>query len=91
MGRSALKPWGSFPGWPDVLRAFELQNEGCDVLRNLPDGWLYLAQEAERRGELNKAARYLKAGVVREAYDQNTYEPPEDIQAMFFPSPTQEP
>jgi hypothetical protein len=90
MGARALKPWGSFVGWPDVLRAFKLRNRGCDVLRNLPDGWLYLAQEAERRGKLEDAATYLQAGVIREAYDRDTYEPPEEVQAMFAPSSTPE-
>lgn len=86
MGLPVLKPWGSFLSWDDVLREFARRHGGCQVMMNVPQAWLNLAEDAERRGKLKDAATYLSAGILREAYDRDTYEPPADVQAMLAPT-----
>lgn len=86
MERPALKLPGTFVSWERVRFGFMHRHWGIDPLFNTADGWLAVAAHAAETGQLGKADAYLAAGLVREAYDRDTYEPPAQLQNEFGPT-----
>lgn len=83
MNSPAIGSRMKFMSWDEVFREFARHNRGCNVLLNAPPAWLNLAEEAERRGRTGDAETYLHAGMIREAYDNDIYEVPESVRAVF--------
>jgi len=79
---------GAIPNvsWDTVFRGFR-RLRGIDPTFNEPAGWLNIAAWHALRGDDAMADACLDAGLVREAYDRDPYEPPIDLKRQYAPSP----